>query len=234
MMDYFLIDPSLENCTLVKYIFESFELLSIEVCNYIVDNSNYQVLFWHSGTYISFSSNDNFNTVDLKVLDGENKLLDAVSLDEFDDAISISGFLCKHFTGSSYNEIGDTSTIDVIDEETEVQSTSWRTKGVVPIEEPSSIVPDIIYDCRVVALVYNNSTIAYRFKTNAGSFDMSRSVASRYGLSPDKVTKFTCLMLVNNIFMTKGEHDAGRLIPDVSNSKVDCDKLFSALFEVNY
>lgn len=235
MINYIAIEPSLENCTLVEYIFESIESLCLDACSFdVINGTNFKVAFTDTDNYIFFSSNDGFNTVDLKILDSNDKLLDTVALGEFDDTISISGFLCKHFMPSSYTEIGNTSstsTIDVVDEETEVQSTSWRTKGAVPIEEPSSIVPDSIYDCRVVALVYNNNTIAYRFKTNAGSFDMDRKVASQYGLAPDKVTKFTRLMLVNDIFMTKGEHDAGRLIPDVSNSKIDCDRLFSALFK---
>ena len=30
--------------------------------------------------------------------------------------------------------------------------------------------------------------------------------------------------------MTKGERDAGRLLPDISSNQIDCERLISALF----
>lgn len=224
MVNYIAVEPSLENCTLVEGLFEGIESLYLNPISFeAIEGSKFKLTFEDSNLSVFFSSNDGFETLTLDVLNENDTLLDTVVLGEFDDAISISGFLCRHFHSN------EAKVNDVVDEESEVQTKSWRTSGV-STEEVISIVPDAILDCRVVALVYDNNTIAYRFKTNVGSFDMSRDVASQYGLAPDKVTKFTRLMLVNDIFMTKGEYEAGRLIPDISNSKVDCDRLFKALF----
>ena len=237
MYNYTLIEPSFENCTLVEYVFEAFDTVGLNVNSFEVINGNkFKVTFEEIEYYVFASTDDSFETLKFELLDGSDKLVEVLTLGDFDDSNSVSSILSNYYKKDNLSYFEDVPTakptqiLDVVDEETD-RKTSWRTTGAVSNVEPESIVPDSIYECRVVALVYNNSTIAYRFKTNVGSFDMSRDVASQYGLAPDKVTKFTRLLLVNDIFMTKGEYDAGRLIPDISGSKVDCDRLFSALFK---
>jgi hypothetical protein len=106
----------------------------------------------------------------------------------------------------------------------------WEDENYNGVE---SIVPYDITKIRVVALKLDNTVLAYRFKTDKGSFDMRRSVALKYGLGDFKVTKMIRLQRVNGLLMTDGEHSKRVLIPDVSDCEEDCKRLMQFMFELN-
>lgn len=107
---------------------------------------------------------------------------------------------------------------------------SWRT-GVVSELPSKSVVPDNVSEVSIVALVYNDKIIAYRFKTDKGNFDVTREVALKYGISEYKMEKCVRLENHNGILMSKGEVSRGRCIPEISNNEEDCKKLFDILFK---
>lgn len=92
-----------------------------------------------------------------------------------------------------------------------------------------NIVPDGITQIRIVSLKYEGKVIAFRFKTDKGSFDMDKSAAAQYGISGIKVDKFITLQNVNGLLMSESEKSGKSVIPDVSESEVDCLKLMNAL-----
>lgn len=93
-----------------------------------------------------------------------------------------------------------------------------------------SIVPCNIQKIRVVALIYNNEIIAYRFKTDRGAFDMRKSVATKYGLGGFKTEKSIILESVNGLLMSSSEHKAKVCVPDISGCSEDCQRLVDALY----
>ena len=107
---------------------------------------------------------------------------------------------------------------------------SWRT-GVVSELSSKSVVPDNVSEVSIVALVYNDKIIAYRFKTDKGNFDVTREVALKYGISEYKMEKCVRLENHNGILMSKREVSRGRCIPEISNNEEDCKKLFDILFK---
>lgn len=117
---------------------------------------------------------------------------------------------------------------------------SWKTDSIVGDEpEPSAapaaqvgVVPDGITSIRAVALKYDGKVIAFRFKTDKGTFDMSKEVATQYGLSGFKSEKFIALKNVNGILMSETEMQKNVLIPDVSENEADCRKLISTIFRL--
>lgn len=106
----------------------------------------------------------------------------------------------------------------------------WRT-GTVSELPKKSVVPDDVSEVSIVALVYNDKIIAYRFKTDKGNFDVTREVALKYGISEYKMEKCVRLENHNGILMSKGEVARGRCIPEISNNEEDCKKLFDILFK---
>lgn len=94
-----------------------------------------------------------------------------------------------------------------------------------------SIVPDGITQLRVVALKYRDSVVAYRFKTNAGAFDMCREAALRYGLGGSRTETYITLQNVNGVLMSGAERERRACVPDVSGCEEDCEKLMRALFD---
>lgn len=92
------------------------------------------------------------------------------------------------------------------------------------------VVPDGIKKVRVVALKYSGEVIAFRFKTNLGSFDIRREAAARYGLGAFKTETFITLKSVGGLLMSDSERKKGICVPDVSSCREDCDKLMNAVF----
>lgn len=92
------------------------------------------------------------------------------------------------------------------------------------------VVTGQITSIRAVALKYEGKVVAFRLKTNLGSFDISREVATRYGFSDFKTEKFIRLESVNGVLMSESERKNQKFIPDVSNNEADCFKLITALF----
>ena len=230
MYNYSLVEPAFENCTLVEQIFEAIDVAGLNVDKMTICSSSlFRVDFFNTSIFLLCSSQDSYETISVSIMATTNdKLLEVVSMDAYDDYFLLSEKLIGHKVDES--NINNFVSNDVVDEEDEKVSQSWRTGNFESDSISESIVPDDITECRVVALVYNDVTVAYRFKTNRGSFDMNKATAKRYGLMPDKVTKLTRLLLVNGIYMTKGEKEAGRLIPDISDNSIDCEVLFRSLF----
>lgn len=81
-------------------------------------------------------------------------------------------------------------------------------------------------------LIHNGRTIAYRFKTNLGYYDMSVEAADKYGLSEGSVhfDKGILVDLKNGLFLTQREIRERRLVREVSNNEVCCEKLVNAVF----
>jgi hypothetical protein len=119
---------------------------------------------------------------------------------------------------------------DTDDEEEDLSNRDWEDENTNGVK---SIVPDDITKIRVVALKLDDTVLAYRFKSDRGSYDMRRSVALKYGLGDFKVSKMIRLHRVNGLLMTDGEHANRILIPDVSDCEVDCKKLMKFMFELN-
>lgn len=92
------------------------------------------------------------------------------------------------------------------------------------------VVTGQITSIRAVALKYDGKVVAFRLKTNLGSFDISREVATRYGFSDFKTEKFIRLESVNGVLMSESERKNQKFIPDVSDNEADCFKLITALF----
>ena len=93
-----------------------------------------------------------------------------------------------------------------------------------------SIVPDGISEIILLALVLDEKVVAYRFKTNMGYFDITKSKAMEYGVSGYKIEKAIKLQRYNGMLVSKSEIKNKRCIPDISNCDEDCRKLFDALF----
>lgn len=114
----------------------------------------------------------------------------------------------------------------------EVADTDYMNGNISRIELSSKpIVIGTIEQLRVVPLKYEGNVISYRFKTNLGAFDISRSVAERYGLNNIKTDKFIPLENINGVFMSANERKLHLLVPDVSGCEEDCTKLINAIFE---
>lgn len=193
----------------------------------VLDSTDKLIL--HEG-YIALYDEDDFKRIYTTIASS----IDFKAPDGFDDLTDVD------FTTDTDNFVAPDGFDDLTDEADLIESTDTDTEGIINDEEISwragiyptvnaSVVPSYISSCRVVALVYSDTTIAYRFKTNVGDYDMNSVVARKYGLTSDKVTKCTRLLLINGVYMTKGEKEAKRLIPDVSNCIEDCNKLISAL-----
>lgn len=114
----------------------------------------------------------------------------------------------------------------------------WKNVAVcdtVDDEEEAAVegvVPDGIQQIRVVALKYNGKVIAFRFKTDKGAFDMSKDVASGYGINALKTDKFIALQNINGLLMSESEKTGKRVIPDVSECEADCRRLMNAIFNL--
>ena len=93
-----------------------------------------------------------------------------------------------------------------------------------------SIVPEDVSSVRVVALKYQGEVIAFRFKTDAGAFDMRKQVAAKYGLGGFKTETYITLESVNGLLMSKSERQKQVCVPDVSDCTEDCLRLMRALF----
>ena len=96
----------------------------------------------------------------------------------------------------------------------------------------NGVVPDGITSIRTVALKHEGKVIAFRFKTDKGSFDMSKETAIQYGLGGFKSEKYIALKSVNGILMSESEMKKNVFIPDVSDNESDCRKLISAIFSL--
>lgn len=94
----------------------------------------------------------------------------------------------------------------------------------------AGVVNGDITSIRAVALKYDGKVVAFRLKTNLGSFDINRDVAARYGISDFKTEKFIKLQSVNGILMSESEQKSQTFVPDVSDNEADCFKLIVALF----
>lgn len=94
----------------------------------------------------------------------------------------------------------------------------------------ASLVPATISRVRVVALRYNKQTIGYRFKTDAGAFDMRLETATTYGLVALKTETVITLENVNGILMSASERKSHTCVPDISDCKADCDRLVKIMF----
>lgn len=112
----------------------------------------------------------------------------------------------------------------------EEDETEQSAPDVATLTNQPRIVPDFIGRIRVVALKYQGQVIAFRFKTDAGAFDMRKSVAVGYGLGEFKTEKFITLENVNGLLMSNSEREQRVCVPDVSDCPEDCERLMQALF----
>lgn len=133
----------------------------------------------------------------------------------------------------SYSDIGDEpdwgdgSDIEVYPEE-QIEDSPETSYGGEAAVQPS-IVPPGITQIRVVALKYNGSVIAFRFKTDKGAFDMRKTVAAGFGLGEFKTETFITLKSVNGMLMSESEHRKKVCVPDVSDCTEDCAELMRIL-----
>lgn len=235
MYEYTSLDLQ-ENTTLNKF-FEA-----IDNCGLIISDAEKQEAGLFSLYFVNSESNilcktiDEFNSFTVTVYKGT--VLEAafevlITNSEQDIESSLKTYLDIEIyeTGVSESYTYTNSLVNINDEEYEKSESSWRNGTVNEVCE--SIVPPNITSCRVVALVYNDETIAYRFKTNVGSFDMNRAVARKFGLMPDKVKTCIRLQLINGIYMSKGEINSEILVPDISYNKDDCIRLYKLLLKEN-
>lgn len=160
------------------------------------------------------------SSIDFKAPDGFDDLTDVDLTTDTDNFVAPDGFDdltdeadLRESTDADTDESTDDNTDYTINDE----EISWRA-GIYPTVN-ASVVPSYISSCRVIALVYDNTTIAYRFKTNIGDYDMNSTVARQYGLTSDKVNRCTRLLLINGVYMTKGEKEAKRLAIIQSQTK---------------
>ena len=93
-----------------------------------------------------------------------------------------------------------------------------------------SLLQDGITKARVVGLTLDNLVIAYRIKTDRGSYDVTVDKAEQFGLSGYKVEKAIPLLRHNGVLVTKSELSNKRLIPNISHSPEDIRKLVDIIF----
>jgi len=106
-----------------------------------------------------------------------------------------------------------------------------RHDGTVVKNEPTRYVVGDIKSIRAIALKLDGAVIAFRFKTNVGTFDMRKEVAQSYGLGEFKADTFIQLKRVNGILMSDSEQRNNSFFTDVSDSPEDCEKLIKRLFQ---
>lgn len=106
-----------------------------------------------------------------------------------------------------------------------------RHDGTVVKKEPVRYVVGDIKSIRAIALKLDGVAIAFRFKTNVGTFDMRKEVAQSYGLGEFKADTFIQLKRVNGILMSDSEQRNNSFFTDVSDSPEDCEKLIKRLFQ---
>lgn len=128
------------------------------------------------------------------------------------------------------NQSSDPTLNGCEDEEVETAPSSGKFINELA-GKPSSHVDGDITQIRVVPLKFEGKVIAYRFKTNLGAFDMSKSTAAKFNVDSIKSDKFITLERVNGILMSSTEKKIKKLVPDVSDCDEDCIKLINAMFE---
>lgn len=99
------------------------------------------------------------------------------------------------------------------------------------IEPDYSVVPDGITQIRLVSLKLDGEIVAYRFKTDKGSFDIRRTVMAKYGFGGTITDKFINLEYVNGVLMSSSEKKNNSKVPNVSDNEKDCKKLINLLFK---
>lgn len=97
--------------------------------------------------------------------------------------------------------------------------------------QDDGLVPDGISQIRLVSLKLDGEIVAYRFKTDKGSFDIRKSVMVKYGFGGTITDKFINLEYVNGILMSASERKNNCKVPNVSDSEKDCKKLINLLFK---
>ena len=114
------------------------------------------------------------------------------------------------------------------DDEDEMDNLEGSNTGIEL--EQASIVPKDITKVRIVALRYNNAIIAYRFKTDKGSYDMTKNTALKYGISGYKIEKVITVSVKNGFYISKKELETRTLVPDISDCEEDCKLLIEVFF----
>ena len=114
------------------------------------------------------------------------------------------------------------------DDEDEMDNLEGSKAGIEL--EQDSIVPKDITKARIVALRYNNAIIAYRFKTDKGSYDMTKNTALKYGISGYKIEKVITVSVRNGFYISKKELETRTLVPDISDCEEDCKLLIEVFF----
>ena len=156
--------------------------------------------------------------------------LDDFDLDN-DNNFDIEKALQKAINSDSNN--GDNEEIDLMDEEGVKDYSLNYVKSVKTASHiEDSVVPDGITKIRIVGLLLDGVTLAYRIKTDKGNFDISLEKFREYGIPGFKVEKVIHLGRVNGLLMSKSERQTGKLVPDISNNAVDCDKIIKLLFSI--
>lgn len=120
------------------------------------------------------------------------------------------------------------SLTDDSDDEDEMDNLTGSKAGIEM--EQNSIVPKDITKVRIVALRYNNAIIAYRFKTDKGSYDMTKNTALKYGISGYKIEKVITVSVKNGFYISKKELETRTLVPDISDCEEDCKLLIEVFF----
>lgn len=120
------------------------------------------------------------------------------------------------------------SLTDDSDDEDEMDNLEGSKTGIET--EQNSIVPKDITKARIVALRYNNAIIAYRFKTDKGSYDMTKNTALKYGISGYKIEKVITVSVKNGFYISKKELETRTLVPDISDCEEDCKLLIDVFF----
>lgn len=142
----------------------------------------------------------------------------------------------SRFQATAMQQVSDHFGVDMSSDDTEGEelwgssSTNEQEGPVAAVTRQTSIVPDNISTIRVVALKYKGKVIAFRFKTDVGTWDMRKSVAAQYGLGEYKTETFMTLENVNGMLMSKTERERRKCVPDVSDCPVDCEKLMRFMF----
>ena len=118
-------------------------------------------------------------------------------------------------------------------------SVSEATLDILSEEESTvfmphfTIVPKSVSKARVVSLRLNGEIVAYRFKTDKGSYDMYANVAARYGLvAGHKTATYINVEYKHGYLISERELETHQLVPDISNNPEDCKTLINAF--INY
>ena len=149
-----------------------------------------------------------------------------ISLEQFDLAmrtLAESGFETCEGIFKWRNTLCARQTVDLGEED-------FKPRSESPSSDSMS-VPANVGKVRVVALKYDGRVIAYRFKTDAGSFDMQKSVAMKFGFGDFKTETFIQLKSVGGMLMSDSECKKRRCVPDVSDDEGACKRLVDALFD---